>query len=182
MHAKADPSYRPWPEQGGPWQVRLDYVTRADRIECVGLSLKPMVDDCPPLTSTVLGRLRVAQLIAEDSEWRLHKARQRLRTAQRDDRSDQTELANLARGVEAAEGVPQPPKRGRKAIYGHEHYERVAKEYLLRAGDRNPTAQVAELFTVTRSTAASWIREARNRGLLPPTTQGRTQMPRGESK
>lgn len=58
-----------------------------------------------------------------------------------------------------------------------EHYAQVAEVYdeALDGGDP-PTVSVAEAFAVPYSTAARWIRRARQLGLLPPATNG---LPRG---
>jgi hypothetical protein len=81
--------------------------------------------------------------------------------------------------VRAAAGTPLPRdgashRPGRK---GHplSHYARVAKVYLdaLQRGDRNPTQRVADDATVSRSTAAGWVRGARERGYLPPGREGK---------
>lgn len=58
-----------------------------------------------------------------------------------------------------------------------EHYVQVAEVYdeALDAGDP-PTHAVAETFAVPYSTAARWIRRARQLGWLPPAVNG---LPRG---
>lgn len=180
MHAVRDETHRPWPTEDGPWQVQLHYAMRLDRTECVGISIKPMVDDCPALDSGVLRKLRLAELIAQDGAWRQQKAQARLRAAERDPNFDPRGLANLRREADRAAQPVQGARPGRKPMYGDDHYAKVAAEYLTRADQRNPTQQIAALFHVERTTAATWIREARRRGLLPPTTQGRTMKMRGD--
>ena len=58
---------------------------------------------------------------------------------------------------------------------GHtpEHYRQVAEVYdeAIDAGDP-PTQAVAETFDVPYTTAARWVRRARDLGLLPPPTPG----------
>lgn len=58
---------------------------------------------------------------------------------------------------------------------GHtpEHYEQVAEVYdeALDAGDP-PTQSVAEAFDVPYTTAARWVRRARDLGHLPPPQPG----------
>ena len=55
-------------------------------------------------------------------------------------------------------------------------YRRVAAFY--RAAlerDGKPTAAIVATAGVPKTTAARWVREARQRGFLPPTHRGRTQ-------
>jgi hypothetical protein len=72
---------------------------------------------------------------------------------------------------------PHRPANRRPGRRGHddEHYQRVAENYraAITQGHRNPTAQVAASFVVTRSTAAGWVRACRARGYLPPARRGR---------
>ena len=62
---------------------------------------------------------------------------------------------------------------------GHtpDHYKQVAEVYdeAIEEGDP-PTQSVAEAFDVPYTTAARWVRRARQLGLLPPPTPG---LPRG---
>lgn len=51
------------------------------------------------------------------------------------------------------------------------HYEKVAKVY--REAKTRPRAAVADHFYVAHSTAARWVTECRERGLLPKTSRGR---------
>lgn len=53
-------------------------------------------------------------------------------------------------------------------------YQRVAEVYqAAMSGAGKPVEAVAEAFEAPRTTAANWIKEARARGHLPPTTKGR---------
>lgn len=53
-------------------------------------------------------------------------------------------------------------------------YRRVAKVYrALTPTSGRPTTEIARLADVPRSTAARWVRQARLRKFLPPTSQGR---------
>ncbi len=55
-------------------------------------------------------------------------------------------------------------------------YKRVASFYkvMMERGGK-PTSAIAESAGVTKTTAARWVREARQRNLLPPTTKGRSR-------
>lgn len=72
---------------------------------------------------------------------------------------------------------PASPLIARPGRRGHddEHYQAIARFYRERTaqGDRNPTAQIATSFHVSRSTAAGWVRGSRARGYLAPAQRGR---------
>lgn len=57
---------------------------------------------------------------------------------------------------------------------GDDTYRRVADVYTaaLRQG-LPPTKTVGDAESISRATAATWVRRARQRGFLPPTTKGR---------
>jgi hypothetical protein len=65
-------------------------------------------------------------------------------------------------------------RRGRLRRYSPEHWQQVAEVYLTawRAGGR-PTAAVVAKFGVSKNIAAKWVANARQMGLLPPTTRGK---------
>jgi len=75
----------------------------------------------------------------------------------------------------AAEFIEHPGKstRGRQPFYDEDHFVEVARIYseALLAG-RPPTLAVAKTHNVSKSTAAHWISRARDKGYLPPTSQG----------
>ena len=74
-----------------------------------------------------------------------------------------------------------PRRPGRPAVYGDAHYREIADLYsgAWNAGDRRPTKAVADAKVVARSTAAKWVREARRREFLGPTTPRRPGVTRG---
>jgi hypothetical protein len=61
-----------------------------------------------------------------------------------------------------------PRKPGRQPIYGEAHWAQVAEVYAtaFAGGDRSPTRTVEKRFTVSRSTARSWVARARREGML----------------
>lgn len=65
-------------------------------------------------------------------------------------------------------------RRPRKDSHGPNHFAEVAEVY--RQGMTSdipaPTTHVATTFSVSRSTAAKWVTEARRLGLLGPTRAG----------
>lgn len=91
-------------------------------------------------------------------------------------------LAAIAQGLDewAAErsgtSAPDRPSvsdhtlRRRKRL-DDAHYQEVAKVY--REAKSRPRAAVADHFYVAQSTAARWVSECRERGLLPKTSRGR---------
>ena len=67
------------------------------------------------------------------------------------------------------------PKRPGRAAHPDSHYRQVAEEYeaLCRQGSRRPTKDLADCRHVSRSTAAGWVRVAREREFLPPARGNR---------
>lgn len=83
---------------------------------------------------------------------------------------DELQAATSAASVDAR--VQQKPgRRGHPDSF----YANIAAEYQehLADGKHKPTALVAEAHGVSRNTAAGWIRNARNKGFLPPANPGR---------
>lgn len=74
---------------------------------------------------------------------------------------------------------PEPPltlerPRGRKLA--DDFYEKVADAYrAATARGLRPRTAIAETAGVTTDVAGRWVREARKRGLLPPTSPGRVK-------
>jgi hypothetical protein len=62
------------------------------------------------------------------------------------------------------------PPRGRKPLYGLEHFSAVAAVYI--EAEVKPTQAVANHWKVSKSAAAKWIARCRELGLLPKTTRG----------
>lgn len=184
MRAVKESGWHPWPEPDGPWQVRLSYALRPDRTECVGLSLKPMRDDCPALTATDLRKLSLPELVAQDAAWRLRQAATRAEQVAHDPATPSQVATNAARQLEIAGAGVTSARRGPKPKYGDDHYRAVSERYanLVRAGEPHPISTIAREKHFAPTTVASWVREARRRGFLPPTTQGRTHLPREGSE
>lgn len=77
--------------------------------------------------------------------------------------------ANL---ISQVQPLTSPPQRG----YGDEFYERVAARYQAALTQRErPVAAIAAEAGVPRSTAARWAKEARKRGFLGGTSQGKAR-------
>jgi hypothetical protein len=66
----------------------------------------------------------------------------------------------------------EQPHAGRQT--GDDLYREIAAQYteLRRQGIANPTTTLAAERNVSRNTAASWVRRARQRGHLPPPRRG----------
>jgi hypothetical protein len=172
---------RPWPDDDGPWQLRLRYARDDDgQTRCVGLDLRPLRSDCPPLTGSVLRGLRLAELMQQDRAEAIAQAQARVQRYESGPLAahvDADALAKVRRDSRNVVATQARSVRGRRPLYDDEHYKAVAAVYLavLHAGANNPTRQVADKWTVSKAAAATWIKEARRRGLLPATTRGRTR-------
>lgn len=80
-------------------------------------------------------------------------------------------LPDLPRRVQATASelsVPAEATGHRRRKITPEHLEEVARIYL--AAEEKPTRAVQLQFGVAHSTAAKWVRAAREQGLLPPAT------------
>ena len=136
--------------------LRLNYRLDRDGLRCVGLSVQAVDASSPAtLTSTVLRDIPIAALTRE---------RAALITAI--DRSHFViggsagkELKQLAKGLS---GRADPRTRT-------EHfYEEVASVYQrARAAGKLPTQAVAKHWDAPSPRAATWVRRARERGLIP---------------
>ena len=89
-------------------------------------------------------------------------------------------LAGL-KGTTIAGHVPVPPppgkrKRGRPPIRSEQFYAKLARDYAQRVaeGSPHPTADLARRRRWSLSKVRNMLHEARRRGLLSPTAQGRS--------
>jgi hypothetical protein len=98
------------------------------------------------------------------------------------DAAERSESEHVREVMEAQRSdQPLPKWRRRNAKRpgrrGHPdaHYRAVAKRYveLRRGGSTSPTTTIARERTVSRDTAAGWVRGARDRKYLPPARPGR---------
>lgn len=183
-----------WPDPDvGPWYVRLYFGEVEGRAQCVGLELRsfrwsshrsdttegevsgsllalPRQMQTTPLTTSVLRRFKVAEVVAETKQ---SQAAFREWWAER-------EPARAAEIREAAQWWGEEPKgKGGRPSYGPDFYRKVAEVYAeaWRGGD-NPTKAVAqdprlEHTPVSKSTAANWVSKARQMGFLGKTTRGK---------
>lgn len=97
--------------------------------------------------------------------------RELLRSRLGDARSEQAVAWDELRVKLAAEGADEKTiNAARKDFF----YRRVADVYLTASRETGkPVEAVADAFNAPRTSAVNWVREARVRGYLPPTTKGR---------
>lgn len=166
----------------GMWDaVFLGKLRRNDDDEAPQYAVPSAEDEVefPALTSSLLRALPLGQL--------LEAAREEL--TERFDFSGLTKetvdsdlipwTQALAAKIEewGAQAAPELEGLGRRRggrDLGDAHYDEVARVYRESLRDAgNPTSAVASHFTISKSAAAKKVSRARDRGFLPPTTQGR---------
>jgi hypothetical protein len=149
----------------------------AGRIDCVGLHIKPY-EVVESLNSAVLRSIPLARLAQQDARARLERAQALLADAQL---TGDPQTERRARYLET--NLPQAGRPGRKPD-PDEHYRDIAAKYMqaLKDGIRSPTKHLAAQEHVDYSTAATWVRRARERGYIPATTRGKITWPDGEGK
>ena len=179
-------------DEQGPWYVTLDFGSVNGRLECVGLHLTPADDAHPKILNTRVLRLLPLSRLAQVGRARLvnrafvqafapRKVFDELGMEFSLDESLAALLWFADENALAQEPVLPIPverssRRGRKPRFGADHYSTVAGQYsdAWRNG-LNPTAEVAALHHVSKSTAAKWIATARQLGYLPPTERGQSR-------
>jgi hypothetical protein len=168
-------------------RVVLRYAEVDGRAECVGLEVGADFEasdarDPPPLTSSALRRIKLAELIEEGAR----RYRDQLRelaelpgflNSEPDpegERLARRTRTSARRRLPAATATTRRGRTGRPIERGPEHLAQVAKVYAhaYRAGQR-PTEAVRQEWQVSKTTAAKWVARAREAGLLGPTTQRR---------
>lgn len=171
-----------WPHPtAGPWLVRVWWREQRGVPIPVGLAITswsevdgadvrealPRADserELPRITAALLRSLPVGAVVAG--------TRPRGRTPDVEDAS-----ANGVRSADPSDrlGAIPGPQRPAREPARDDHYRAVAAVYAaaLRAG-RSPTRAVQEHYSTGKSTAASWVARARQRGFLPTTTRGRS--------
>lgn len=148
--------------QGFEWQVSLRFAMVGGKVRCTGFTLGSTSDE-KPVTTTILRSVPVGRLIDDvlrDPPRELYRLADLppFNTLQR---LAEVNLSLLKPREDALE--PSLP-RGRPRKYGADHYAEVARVYL--GATRRPTATVAAHFDVSPTSAANWVRTARELGLL----------------
>ena len=151
------------PAEEAPYVVRIDWDTFDDRWEPKAIRVATRLpDETGPITGAVLRSLPIASIVAT------------VRSGQKD-LAEQTGERLKADEVEIPEGYLEAWETGKRPRLGRDHYEDVAAIYraAYQAG-QYPTKAVAEKFSVSSSTAGSWVSRARNLyDLLPDTPAGK---------
>jgi hypothetical protein len=159
---------------GNPWKVQLEWAEVGGRAEVVGFHLvsyehkpkdskgretiEPLPGGPSKLTTTVLRALNVGTTIEKQ---------------RRHFRRKLEELPHGRRADLAAFAAPSPVKVQASWRYPPEHFAEVARVYRdAYAKAQPPTRAVQRHFGVASSTAAKWVRRARDLGYLAETSPG----------
>jgi hypothetical protein len=174
-----------WPNSAnGPFEVRLLLQEVQDRIDCVGIDIRPAPGSAPSaLFSSKLRKLPLGQMLddarrsyvqhlsdlaAEQSEEIVGQV------GQPDERAEQIgDVSPLPKITKMRIEDLFASHEGGRPPYDDEHYRNVAAAYTAasKAGDY-PTKAVKNAFNVNKSTAAKWVATCRKKGLLPPPMRG----------
>jgi hypothetical protein len=153
--------------------LTLSFAEVDGRVECVrleiGANLENRVEPDPkPLTSSLLRKVNLGQLVAE-------ARRDYLKGIRSLDREAGIDPAILAPHLAAAERSHEVRPGGRARLDRAE-LELVAEVYLQAHRRREPpTKAVAQAFYLSRTGAAKRVAKARALGLLPKTTKGKAK-------
>lgn len=166
-----------WPDpESGPWRVTFERVLLDGRLSVVGFKVEP-VDRAHPQPIDAQHVRRLAFRSLEQRAWKREVVAARFEAsvaAEFDADDEQEQAAERARSLIAAS--PPRGRRGRPKRPDAMVREaaRIYEEHL-RGGGHAPTKAVADHLFLNRSTAQKWIRDARERGYLPPlTTDGQS--------
>ena len=145
----------PWPIDGGPWRVNLGFTADGHGLRCTSVSIVPADAVSPAtITRTLLRDLPIDEITrAQARKW-----------------GESLKTAGYATAAQQVQMDTTDP-RGRTEGF----YREVAASYLEARDSGKPTSAVAAKWSVSITRAATWVRRARQRGLLPPTKQGRRQ-------
>ena len=158
----AEQEIRPESVPGLPCRVVLRFANVDGRAACVNVEVgaefrEGAAFEPQPITTSTLRAVPLARLIE-----------QTLRMAMRDLPKHLPEGPFLDKQMSALEAAQNVRRPGRPPRYDEAHFAEVARVYREHGGGRAPTKAVAEHFTRTRSTAATWVSRARALGLLEP--------------
>lgn len=162
-------------EKGGPWPAPLKLSVEWEVVggKAVPVAIELRSPHGEPITAEAWRSVRVADVI-ERTRGELRGIRKVQRAiAQLDNRPDDAEQAEAE-----AEQFTRPRKRGRPPEWPAQHYRDVASVYLaaVAASDPKPVRAVAaewQLDDPNDYRPKAWVREARRRGLIPPTERKR---------
>jgi hypothetical protein len=169
--------YKTFERRDGKRRVALRFALVEGRLVCIGVEIGPLVkhngenaevfivsdeSELDPLRSTEL-RLPLRELIDEALEWVIIKDQDFAWMGS--ERAAEWKKVVAPHNAAVRKGRKKP---GRPRQYGDDHYQKVAEVYEqeLRSGGRAPLRAVMREFHVEKSTAASWVREAKRLGFL----------------
>lgn len=181
-----------WPDETGPWVMRLTYAIIGDRPGVVGVEIyavepekirravggwpklvKPLGD--PEAITTTGSRIPLAEQMQKYLMNREHNDSIIAKAP-----NFPPSLRQMAaERLDLLAGKPRPPKRspGRPSIYDRDHFEKVAAIYTeaLLCGKSSPINEITKAIPGTsRSAATKWVAKAREYGMLPITVQGKS--------
>jgi hypothetical protein len=153
-------------------KIEAKFEIRDGRPECVLLAVTANPDgrgvrlrDLELFTLDAVIESAFAKHAIHPDEWRDDDPRGSIVEATLGGRDDAERWAMRRDVVEARQSRRKPVQRV--------ELERVAKVYREHVGQRNPTQIVATVLGYSERTAARRIQQARQAGLLPPTTPGK---------
>lgn len=149
-----------WPSGQSEWSVKFAFGFVGGRIRCVGMSVLA-ITGASAFSAARLREIPSARMIEEILAFPPRELVKRAKLPPFNSMGQLQEvgLSRLRVGSKIYCG------RGRPTEYGEDHYREVARVY--RSSLSKPTQAVAEAFDVKRTTAANWVRTARQLGLLP---------------
>lgn len=153
-----------WPQENGPWALKLRFGAVDGRVECLGCEIgaadlrSPRVLSRRVLRDIPLGRL-IDDVQSQPSSDLLSLVGMKL----------SSRLGDLTvRGLGPLADTKKPVGRREISV---DHLRKVADVYL--TDNRAPTKRVAHHFNTSHSTATKWVAKARREGLLKPTSAGK---------
>jgi hypothetical protein len=153
------------PHPDGDWMLDVELAVVNERVECVGLALRSAPGRKPRaiLTSDTLKRTPLQRIV---SELRVDLRDELLELAGVRLPQSLSDLADVGLGPLADRR--RPPGRPERSA---EDCERAADIY--NSTRQAPTQAVADQMSMSHSGTSKLVADARRRGLIPPTTQGR---------
>lgn len=152
----------------GRWLIDTKWAEVDGRMECVGVEIRSYGEhpfgehmEPRPVSVSMLRAMPLGRLIEARRQWMAAWARG---------------MANDGGGISGEQWWNDTAARWQapKPRKGEEHHAYVAAVYLAaQKRGEPPTKAVAETFGYSRSAAGKWVARSRQRGYLPPTSQGR---------
>lgn len=165
-----------WPDpQSGPWQVWLQYRRDGDNRVVTGVHVEAAVADCPELTTVRLRTLSLPSIVRRDHTDQAARAEAALRRLSNPNLAAHVERRQVTQLQRQANEARPKLRPGRPPEYGDAHYSTIADAYSRLVTTGRPVKSIAEQMHVSPKTVDRWVREARRRGLLPQTQQGRAR-------